>query len=116
MATREERKTLPFDNRNFILVLRSSFPGNLLQNFGYNDNPKMPEENSRQNRKKLYYESPSKQMVVTPIKNAFRSTNYNVGAFLEKIEELNRIKEKIKKTNLRPKIADGDENQPESTI
>jgi hypothetical protein len=71
----------------------------------------MTEENSRQNNKQFYYESPSKQAMMTPIRSAFKSTNYNVGAFLEKIEELNRIKEKIKESGLKAKRPEGEENR-----
>lgn len=76
----------------------------------------MSEENSRQNQKRLYYESPSKQAVVTPIRNIFKSAKYNVRAFLEKMEELNKIKNKIKETDLKSKRIEGEENKPESEL
>lgn len=71
----------------------------------------MPEENSRQTSKEFQYNSPTKQTIVTPIKAAFKSSKYKVGAFLEKIQELNRIKEKIKEVDLKAKKEDGKENK-----
>lgn len=70
----------------------------------------MPEENSRQSKKPFLYESPLKKAITTPIKGALKSSKSNVATFLEKLKELNTIKEKIKKTDLNFKRSEGKEN------
>ena len=70
----------------------------------------MSEEIPRQNFKEFRYNSPSKQSMLTPTKRALISSNYKVGPFLEKMNELNIIKERLKKTELNPKRNEGCEN------
>lgn len=72
----------------------------------------MSEENSRQNNKEFNYFSPSKNVMTTPISAAFKSTKYDVGAFLEKIEALNKVTKKINEAEQKKKREVGAENKP----
>lgn len=76
----------------------------------------MSDDDSLQKQKCQYYNSPSKKAFDTPIKTLFRKTNYNVGAFIEKFEELNRIQNKIKDVDLKKKSLDGKENKHQNDL
>lgn len=73
----------------------------------------MSEEYSRQTKKEFKYTSPSRKTIDTPIKSAFKSSRYNVGVFLEKMNELNKMNEKIKGINI--KSCRENESENEST-
>jgi len=68
-------------------------------------------ENTAKKENPQYYNSPSKDALATPIKSLFRRTNYDVGAFIEKFEELNRIKTRIKDVDLKRSTEEGKENK-----
>lgn len=67
-----------------------------------------PSENKE---KRSIYTSPSRLSVVTPIRNALKSSNNNVRIFLEKLEELNKFKKGIEKLDLKKSKSDGVENE-----
>ncbi len=72
----------------------------------------MSQEIPRQNMQGFRYNSPSKDCMLTPTKSALKSSNYKVGAFLEKMNELNIIKEKLKNTDLNQKKKEDLKNKP----
>lgn len=78
--------------------------------------PQMPEENPRQNFKEFRYNSPSKQSMLTPTKRALVNSNYKVGPFLEKMNELNIIKERLRKAEISQKQKEGTENDASSIL
>lgn len=80
------------------------------QNFQFKIPLRMPEEIPRQNLREFRYNSPSKQSMLTPTKSAMMSSGYKVGAFLEKMNELNIIKQKLKNVDLKHKREEGAEN------
>lgn len=86
------------------------------QNFQTEPHPYMPEEIPRQNFKEFRYNSPSKQSMLTPTKKALISSNYKVGPFLEKMNELNIIKQKLKNAELNQKRKEGSENDAHSVL
>lgn len=76
----------------------------------------MSEEYSRQNKKEFKYSSPSRKTIDTPIKSAFKSSRYNVGVFLEKMNELNKMKEKIKEINIKSYKEEDVENESKNNL
>ncbi|KAM0680798.1 hypothetical protein GINT2_001072 [Glugoides intestinalis] len=72
----------------------------------------MPKKDTRQNSKEFQYFSPSKSVMTTPITAAFKSSRYDVGAFLEKIEALNKVTKKINDAEQKKKRELGEENTP----
>lgn len=76
----------------------------------------MPTEHQFPGSKDFHYNSPSKQSVETPIKNALRNSKYKVGAFLEKMNELNRMKQKIESMDLKKRAGEGRENEDSDAL
>jgi len=61
----------------------------------------MKEEES-QKSKQILYHSPSKDYLsTTPVKNAFKKCNYEIGPFLEIMNDLNRTKMRLNNVNLK---------------
>lgn len=71
----------------------------------------MPVERSPSNSKDFRYSSPSKQSIETPVRNALRNSKYRVGVFLEKMNELNKMKQKIESMDLKKQAKDDGEKE-----
>ena len=70
----------------------------------------MPEKESNSD-KKNYYNSPTKGIPDTPIRAAFKSSNYQIGPFLKKLSEIKGKVQKIEQTKSKnSEISDDKEN------
>ena len=66
--------------------------------------------NNKNEQERKIYLSPSRLSMVTPIKNALRTSNNDVGVFLEKLEALNKMKKKLKDLSIKSKNEEEKEN------
>ena len=100
-----------FKQINFASLNKVSLFSYMTINFYTLSFPKMCEKIPGQNLKEFRYESPSKKSMFTPTKAALVNSGYKVGIFLEKMNELNTIKMRLKNTKLNKQQEKGEENE-----